>query len=381
MPIRLGVLTATRCASSASVPTDFRCYDRLELRARAASVLAIVGRNGAGKTSLLEAVHFGALGWSPRTSDERRVVAHRRRRHARRADADRCAAARPRWAVGFQPGSRSARSARRRAAARRSTPLAEHARRARLHAGAARRREGRAGAAPRATSTAPWRGSWPALRAAVAGAYARALAAAQPAAAPHPRRRQRRATRWTPWDGQLAQLGAEIAPRRAAASCARCAEPVRASIWRALGEPRRGRSSCATGPRARATRRASWPSSRRAAPATSSAAARRPARTSTTSRSREGERDLRASARRASSARPCWRCSWPRPTSCARCAACARPAARRRRQRARRAAAAQSLLGLLRAARPGARHRDGHASARRGRDRVIRVDDGRAHPE
>ena len=37
-------------------------------------VLAIVGRNGAGKTSLLEAVHFGALAWSPRTSDDARVV-------------------------------------------------------------------------------------------------------------------------------------------------------------------------------------------------------------------------------------------------------------------------------------------------------------------
>src|SRR5262249_48339943 len=35
---------------------------------------AVVGPNGSGKTSLIEALHFGCLGWSPRTADEARVV-------------------------------------------------------------------------------------------------------------------------------------------------------------------------------------------------------------------------------------------------------------------------------------------------------------------
>ena len=53
--------------------TQFRCYERLELDLPA-GLVALVGPNGAGKTALIEMIHFGCLGYSPRTSNEARVV-------------------------------------------------------------------------------------------------------------------------------------------------------------------------------------------------------------------------------------------------------------------------------------------------------------------
>ena len=53
--------------------TNFRCYRRLEL-ALQRGLIGVVGPNGAGKTALVELVHFGALGYSPRTSADQHLI-------------------------------------------------------------------------------------------------------------------------------------------------------------------------------------------------------------------------------------------------------------------------------------------------------------------
>ncbi len=53
--------------------TQFRCYERLDLELPT-GLVGLVGPNGAGKTALIEMIHFGCLGYSPRTSNEARVV-------------------------------------------------------------------------------------------------------------------------------------------------------------------------------------------------------------------------------------------------------------------------------------------------------------------
>ncbi|HXV33176.1 MAG TPA: DNA replication and repair protein RecF [Gaiellaceae bacterium] len=52
---------------------SFRSYAGLDL-GLAPGLVLVVGRNGAGKTNLLEAVHVGAQGFSPRTRAEPRLV-------------------------------------------------------------------------------------------------------------------------------------------------------------------------------------------------------------------------------------------------------------------------------------------------------------------
>jgi DNA replication and repair protein RecF len=52
---------------------DFRSYEAAELRL-GPSLTVIAGRNGAGKTNLLEALYFAATGRSCRTANEREVV-------------------------------------------------------------------------------------------------------------------------------------------------------------------------------------------------------------------------------------------------------------------------------------------------------------------
>jgi DNA replication and repair protein RecF len=184
--------------------TDFRCYRRLDCELRG-DVLAIVGRNGAGKTSLLEAVHFGALAWSPRTSDDARVVRigaglTRVELHGslRGVATD--------WAVGFEPGVPK-RATVDGAPCATIEALAEHAavlvftpeRLAVMKGAPALRRRYLDRAVAR---------SWPRY-AAVAGVYAGALQQRNQLL-----RRLRSGSRahdaLPPWDAQLAQLGAEM---------------------------------------------------------------------------------------------------------------------------------------------------------------------------
>jgi len=53
--------------------SDFRCYERVAVELPA-GLVGVVGPNGAGKTALIEMIHFGCLGYSPRTTSEAQVV-------------------------------------------------------------------------------------------------------------------------------------------------------------------------------------------------------------------------------------------------------------------------------------------------------------------
>jgi DNA replication and repair protein RecF len=53
--------------------SNFRCYQELDLDL-APGVVGVVGPNGAGKTALVEMIHFGALGYSPRTSADQQLI-------------------------------------------------------------------------------------------------------------------------------------------------------------------------------------------------------------------------------------------------------------------------------------------------------------------
>src|SRR4029077_8858435 len=52
---------------------DFRSYARLELSLEPGLVL-ITGRNGAGKTNLLESLHVGTQGFSPRPRSDMQLI-------------------------------------------------------------------------------------------------------------------------------------------------------------------------------------------------------------------------------------------------------------------------------------------------------------------
>jgi DNA replication and repair protein RecF len=77
---------------------DFRSYDAVEV-ALGPGLTVVHGRNGAGKTNLLEGLYFGCTGRSCRTSNEREVV-----RFADQAARVEVEAGGHLLAVGFQPG-------------------------------------------------------------------------------------------------------------------------------------------------------------------------------------------------------------------------------------------------------------------------------------
>src|SRR6476619_2171813 len=52
---------------------DFRCYEHAEVEI-GEGLTVVAGRNGAGKTNLLEALYFGCTGRSCKTANEREVV-------------------------------------------------------------------------------------------------------------------------------------------------------------------------------------------------------------------------------------------------------------------------------------------------------------------
>jgi DNA replication and repair protein RecF len=84
---------------------NFRNYDRAEVELGSA-LTVVAGRNGAGKTNLLEAIYFGCTGRSPRSSNERELV--RRGESVTRVEIE--AVGEPpdrathRIEVGFEPG-------------------------------------------------------------------------------------------------------------------------------------------------------------------------------------------------------------------------------------------------------------------------------------
>ena len=352
-----GVLTATRCASSTSVPRTSAATT-----GSTASSAARCSRSWDATAPARRACSRPCTSprWrgrrAPRTTPRR---AHRRRGHARRAERVAARRRRPTWAVGFQPGTPK-RATVDGAPCATIDALAEHAamlvftpeRLAVMKGAPALRRRYLDRAVAR---------SWPRY-AARRRRLRRRAAAAQPAAAPAARRRAgpRRAAAV----GGAARPARIGDPPRARPPRGGAARAVRPSISRRSASST-SRSSCATRRAGPTTRPGSWPSSRRAAPATSSAAARRPGPHHDELAFAQGERDLRSYGSQGEQ-RSAVLALLTAEADLVREVRGVRPvlllddvASELDRGRA------QSLLGLLRAARAGARHRDGHPSARR----------------
>src|SRR5919202_6156853 len=82
---------------------DFRSYEHAELRLGEGLTVA-AGRNGAGKTNLLEALYFACTGRSCRTANEREVVRFGAGVARLELDAESADGEAHRVTVGFAPG-------------------------------------------------------------------------------------------------------------------------------------------------------------------------------------------------------------------------------------------------------------------------------------
>jgi DNA replication and repair protein RecF len=209
---------------------NFRCYERVSV-SFPGRLVGVLGPNGAGKTSLVEMIHFGCLGFSPRTSNDAEVV--RIGADFARVEDDVCVAGRRVGvALGYRPGEPKRvlvdgapeRSVERLVA--RFPVLVFTPDRLRLVKGAPALR--------RLYFDRVLRRVWP-LRAAPAADYARALAQRN-----HLLRRIRAgaspAEALDPWDAALAREGALLGRARAELA-ERLAAPMAEAFERLGGDP------------------------------------------------------------------------------------------------------------------------------------------------
>ena len=263
--------------------------------------MLVVGPNGAGKTNLLESLHLGTQGFSPRTRNDAQLV--RFGESAGRVCSAAAGRERPSTLeVTLEPGKGKRAKPERRSAARSRAP-ARGGVDARLHARPARDREGRAGGSPRVLRPGA-RAAVPCARRVVRPEYGAAVGQRNAALR---RRRERALVRAAvdPWTEQVASLGTElVAARRHALELL---TPAFARLTGAFGlgaggSPTRGGRSVAR----------SWTSDSRAI----SSVARRALGPASRRRRGPGRRSRPAerSAPRASSASRCSRCYSPRRT-------------------------------------------------------------------
>ena len=308
--------------------------------------MLVVGPNGAGKTNLLEALHVGTQGFSPRTRTDAQLVRFGERRGADRAARRPRRRRRSRSTSCSRPGE-GKRAELNGVAAARGRAAARRARDARVHARPARRRQGRPGGAARV------------LRPRRSAGSSRPARRCRPSTARRSRSGTRRCGAWPP------------ASRRATRS------RRGRQRWRSSG-PRSSRPAARRSPR---SSRASpsgadelglpdgaLATSRRAADGGGARGAARRATSSAASPGSgphlddvtiaRGDRDLRSSARRASSGSPSSRSCSARPTCsrdrgprrrCCSSTTSSRSSTRRRRE---------ILAARISSVRPGARHGD-----------------------